>query len=93
MYIYDAKNNEWIPLRSTRQYKNRKRKLRDIWILVGMLMISVPLPIILVITLFFTFMSFAYLDESSYVEKLISENNPDVETIAQHQDEEHSDKS
>lgn len=66
MYAFDAKNNRWIPLRSTPEYRARKRKIRDAWIAVGLIMPILPLPVILVLALLGTFLSLTVLDESRY---------------------------
>ncbi|WP_455223339.1 hypothetical protein [Kaarinaea lacus] len=66
MYIYDQKNNVWIPLRHTAEYKKKKKLVRDAWIIVGLIMIGLPLPFVMALGLATTFMSFMFLDESVY---------------------------
>jgi hypothetical protein len=66
MYIYDEDNNEWIPLRTTAQYKKKKKFVRDAWIIVGVLMCAMPVSIVMVLALLTTFLSFMLLDESIY---------------------------
>lgn len=66
MRIYDAKNNCWISLRETAQYKRKKRLVRDAWILVGIFMIGLPLHGIFTLGLLATCLSFSFLDESAY---------------------------
>ena len=66
MYIYDENKNEWIPLRSTIQYKKKKKFVRDTWIIVGILMCGLPVSIVMVLALLTTFLSFMLLDESIY---------------------------
>ncbi len=66
MYVYDEKNDRWIPLRKTREYQQRKRRLRDIWIGLGLVMLTLPTPVTLLLGLFAGFVSLAYLDEYRY---------------------------
>lgn len=66
MYVYDENKNEWIPLRATAQYKKKKKFVRDMWIIVGVLMCGLPASIVMVLALLTTFLSFMLLDESIY---------------------------
>lgn len=66
MYIYDEKNNEWISVRHTSQYKKKKRIVRDAWIVSGTFMVLLPPSAVMVFALWMTFMSFTLLDESVY---------------------------
>ncbi|WP_455201709.1 hypothetical protein [Kaarinaea lacus] len=66
MYIYDENKNEWIPLRTTAQYKQKKKFVRDAWIVIGILMCGLPASIVMVLALLTTFLSFMLLDESIY---------------------------
>ena len=70
MYIYDENKNEWISLRTTAQYKKKKKYVRDAWIIVGVLMCSLPASIVMVLALLTTFLSFMLLDESIYSHSL-----------------------
>lgn len=70
MYIYDEKKNEWISLRTTAQYKKKKKYIRDAWIIVGVLMCCLPVSIVMVLALLTTFLSFMLLDESIYSRSL-----------------------
>jgi len=66
MYLYDEKRNRWISHRETAEYKRRKRKLRDYWI-IGLLA-TIPLTpagqTVLVVAA--AFASLAFLDEAPY---------------------------
>ncbi|MCI0505064.1 MAG: hypothetical protein L0Z73_03040 [Gammaproteobacteria bacterium] len=66
MYVYDETNNRWIPLRHTVEYIKKKKLVRDAWIVVGIVMGGLPLPFAVVLALLTTFLSFMFLDESSY---------------------------
>ena len=70
MRIYDESKNEWIPLRTTAQYKKKKKFVRDAWIVIGILMCGMPVSIVMVLALLTTFLSFMYLDESLYIRSL-----------------------
>jgi len=66
MHIYDEKHNQWIDHRDTSEYKQRKRKLRDYWI-IGLIAILLLIPGIQLAALFFgVFISLSYLDETPY---------------------------
>ena len=72
MYIYDEIQNKWIPLRSTNQYKKKKKIVRDLWIVMGILMTASPLALTMVLALLTTFLSFVVLDESFYQHSISS---------------------
>lgn len=66
MHIYDEKHNQWIDHRDTIEYKQRKRKLRDYWI-IGLIAALLLAPGIQLVALFFgVFISLSYLDETPY---------------------------
>ena len=66
MRIYSEKHNQWIDHRDTSEYKQRKRRLRDYWILGLLASLALP-PGIQVVALFFgLFISLTYLDEAPY---------------------------
>lgn len=50
--------------RYTRKYGQKKRIVRDVWIVSGLLMISLPLSMIAVLALGTTFVAFTILDET-----------------------------
>jgi len=66
MRIYDESKNEWISLRTTAQYKKKKKFVRDAWIVIGIVMCGMPVSIVLALALLTTFLSFMFLDESLY---------------------------
>ena len=66
MYAYDSKNDRWIPLRTTGEYKAKKRWVRNLWTGACMVMPWLPLSGILTLALLLTFVSFMILDESNY---------------------------
>jgi hypothetical protein len=66
MHIYDRHKNRWLPLRETVQYRKKKKLVRDAWIVAGIIMCTLPLAGIFVVALLTTFLSFSFLDESSY---------------------------
>lgn len=49
-----------------REFVQRKRQIRDGWIIASLIMLALPLGGKLVLALFYTFMAFAYLDEKPY---------------------------
>lgn len=73
MYIYDERSNTWIPLRETRQYKTKKRLLRDAWIVGGLVMLLLPSEILTLLLPCCGFLSLAFLDESKYSFKIDDE--------------------
>jgi hypothetical protein len=66
MRIYDRHQNRWILRRETAQYRHKKKRVRDAWIIAGIIMWTLPLAGICVLALLTTFISFSYLDESEY---------------------------
>ena len=66
MYVYDERNNRWIPLRRTRAYREKRRRMRDPWIVAGLVMIFLPPGAVMSLALFMTFLTFTFLDESVY---------------------------
>ena len=56
-----ARHPSWR--RYTRKYQKKRRLVRDVWIITGLLMLSVPLSIILVLAMATTFLAFMILDE------------------------------
>ena len=66
MLIYDRYQNRWVSFRDTAQYRQKRRIVRDAWIIVGIIMCTLPLAGICVIALLTTFLSFTFLDESTY---------------------------
>lgn len=56
------RNASWR--RHTRKYRNKKRIVRDVWIVVGALMIGAPLGLVLALALLSTLVSFMILDET-----------------------------
>lgn len=66
MYIFDSKNNRWMSLRETAQYRQKKKYVRDAWIVVAIMMLGLPLAGALCLALLATFLSFSALDESVY---------------------------
>ena len=50
--------------RQTSKYLRKKRIVRDVWLVSGVLMISMPLNIILALALGTTFLAFTILDET-----------------------------
>jgi hypothetical protein len=66
MYVYDERNERWIPLRSTRAYRQKRKWVRDGWIGVAVLMLALPPAGVVSLALFSTFFSFMVLDESVY---------------------------
>ena len=66
MYLYDEKRNDWIAHRRTGEYQRRRRRVRDAWIVVGVAMLYLPLGAQIILGLFATFLSFAFLDEAPY---------------------------
>lgn len=66
MQIYDKKKNRWINHRDTREYKQRKRQLRDYWT-IGLPAILPFTPAIQITLLILAlFVSLSYLDETPY---------------------------
>lgn len=66
MYVYDERNERWIPLRSTAAYRKKRKWVRDGWIGVGVLMLALPPAGVVSLALFSAFFSFMVLDESAY---------------------------
>lgn len=66
MYVYDERQDRWIPLRSTAAYRQKRKWVRDGWIGVGLLMLALPPAGIAALGLFSAFVSFMILDESTY---------------------------
>lgn len=50
--------------RRTVRYRKKQRIVRDIWIISGLLMLSMPTGMVYVMTLGTTFLSFMILDET-----------------------------
>ena len=50
--------------RQTSKYLRKRRIVRDVWLVSGVLMISMPLEIILALVLGTTFLAFTILDET-----------------------------
>jgi hypothetical protein len=50
--------------RYTRRYRKKRKIVRDIWIVSGLLMLCVPLNFILALVLGTTFLAFMVLDET-----------------------------
>ncbi len=66
MKYYDEKQNTWIDIRDTDEYKQRKNVLRDIWIVLLLAMLFMPLGAQIGITLVAALISLFYLDEVPY---------------------------
>ncbi|KPJ90419.1 MAG: hypothetical protein AMJ53_13630 [Gammaproteobacteria bacterium SG8_11] len=66
MLIYDRNQDRWISLRETAQYRQKRKIVRDAWIIVGIIMCTLPLAGICVMALLTTFLSLSFLDESQY---------------------------
>ena len=66
MYVYDEVNNCWVSIRTTSQYKQKKKIVRNAWLVIGTIMLMMPPTAVMVTALFTTFMSFMLLDESVY---------------------------
>jgi hypothetical protein len=66
MLIYDRNQNRWISLRETAQCRQKRKIVRDAWIIVGLIMCTLPLAGIFVIALLSTFLSFSFVVESEY---------------------------
>ena len=66
MLIYDRNQNRWISFRDTAQYRQKRKIVRDAWIIVGIIMCTLPLAGICVMALLSTFLAFSFLDESEY---------------------------
>jgi len=66
MLIYDRHKNRWIPLRETAQYRQKRKLVRDAWIVAGIIMWTLPLAGVCILALLTTFLSFSFLDESGY---------------------------
>jgi len=52
------------------EFRRRKQRIRDGWILVASIMVLLPLGGQIILGLWYTFIAFAYLDEKPY-------NDPD----------------
>lgn len=66
MHVYDKRNDCWVPLRSTAAYRQKRKWVRDGWIGVGIVMLTLPPAGVIGLALFSTFFSFMVLDESVY---------------------------
>lgn len=66
MYYYHAASGKWLDIRQTRQYRKRCKLLRDYWLILGIIMLSLSPVIIVVLSLLATFLSFMFLDEVHY---------------------------
>jgi hypothetical protein len=66
MLIYDRNQNRLVSFRDTAQYRQKRKIVRDAWIIVGLIMCTLPLAGICVVALLSTFLSFSFLDESEY---------------------------
>jgi hypothetical protein len=66
MLIFDRNHNRWVSVRDTVQYRKKRKIVRDAWIIVGLIMCTLPLAGVCVIALLSTFLSFSFLDESVY---------------------------
>ncbi len=66
MYIYDEKNNTWVALRSTPEYKKKRKIARDYWLVALLAMTLLPLGVIIFLLFLMTFLTFTFLDESIY---------------------------
>jgi len=50
--------------RQTERYKRKKRLVRDLWLISGVVMLHLPVNMILALALATTFLSFTILDET-----------------------------
>lgn len=66
MQLYDDVNNCWVNHRDLPEYQMRKRKVRDAWIGLGLVMLLMPTGILFVTALLGCFLSFMFLDEKPY---------------------------
>lgn len=66
MYVYDEKTNCWIKLNATSEYRQKKKRVRDAWIVSMLFMMLLPIPAVVILSLFGVFLSLSYLDESEY---------------------------
>lgn len=64
MYIYDENTGQWLDLRKTPAYRRKKGLVRDAWILLSVLMLTMPLALVLISALLGAFLSFTFLDET-----------------------------
>jgi hypothetical protein len=66
MYLYDEKSDRWINVKNTNEYQQRKRMVRDAWIVVGIAMTLLSTPAMIMLALLATFTSLTFLDEGEY---------------------------
>jgi len=66
VFYFDVNSGKWLPIGETVEYKNRRKILRDLWIIVAFLMLLVPAPYAFIIALVATFLSFMFLDAVQY---------------------------
>jgi hypothetical protein len=76
MFVFDKKTGRWVPLRQTAEYKKRKKILRDAWIFICAIMLALPVPAIFILGLLSTFLSFTFLDESTYGFQIHNDDYP-----------------
>lgn len=67
MFYFDVDSEKWISIRESAEYKNRRKILRDCWIVVAFLMLFVPAAYAIIFALVASFLSFMFLDEVDYV--------------------------
>ena len=66
MHIYDRNQNRWVSFRNTALYRQKRKIVRDAWIIVGLVMCTLPLAGVCIMALLATFLAFSFLDESPY---------------------------
>lgn len=66
MQIYDRKRHRWVEHRDTAEYRQRKRQLRDYWIVGLLATLVLPAAIQISVIMLAVFVSLSYLDETPY---------------------------
>lgn len=66
MYLYDPQNNRWLRHTQTSEYRQRRRRIKDVWLYAGLGLACLPFGAQVILALLLTFVSFCYLDEVPY---------------------------
>ena len=68
MDVYDKQAKRWVSLRSACFCRAREGQLRDLWVVLGVVLLFLPVIPQLVLTLLGVFFSFSDSDDGSYRE-------------------------
>lgn len=68
MDVYDQQAKRWVSLRRARFCRRRNGRLRDLWVVLGVVVLFLPVIPQLVLTLLGVFFSFSDFDDGPYRE-------------------------